>query len=111
MKRYAGTALSLAVLLLFIGPMITVYLFDCFTFSIHSFYDYLNPLYLYVKLFSETKYLVVCFCMDAMIFMLMTRRLGFLQNRDEHGSAKWASDHEISRIFNKRSLYRLGMRG
>lgn len=111
MKRYAGTALSLAVLLLFIGPMITVYLFDCFTFSIHPFYDYLNPLYLYVKLFSETKYLVVCFCLDAMIFMLMTRRLGFLQNRDEHGSAKWASDHEISRIFNKRSLYRLGMRG
>ncbi len=111
MKKYAGSIISLTALLCLISPMVTVYLFDCFTFSQQPFYTYLNFGYIYSKLFSMTKYLVVCLCIDGMIILLMSRRLASLHNHDEHGSAKWASNKEINQIFNKRTLYRDGMRG
>lgn len=98
------------VLLLFIGPMITVFIFDCFTFSNQEFYNYLNPIYIFGKLFTQIKYLVVCLCLDGMILLLMTRKLAFLINNNEHGSAKWASMFEVNKIFNKRTLYKDGLK-
>lgn len=111
MKKYIGTIFSMLALLFLIGPMITVFLFDCFTFDNQPFYSYLNVVYLYGKLFSNTKYLVVCMCLDGMIVLLMSKKLASLHNNDEHGSAKWANTSEINRIFSKRTLYRDGLRG
>lgn len=111
LKDKISTVLIMLFLNLFFMPMVTVYIFDCFTFDLHEFYYYLNIVYIYSKLFSNIKYLVVWLCLNGMIIMLMTRKLAFLQNKNEHGSAQWADQNEINRTFNKRTLYRDGMKG
>lgn len=111
MKDKITTVLVMSFLNLFLMPMITIYIYDCFMFELHDFYYYLNVVYIYGKLFSNIKYLVVWLCLDGMIIMLMSRKLASLHNKDEHGSAKWADQNEINSIFNKRTLYREGMKG
>lgn len=111
MRKRIGTYLSLGALVFYIAPMITVFVFDSFTLSQRAFYHYLDPFYLYDSLTSAMKYMVVWLCLSGMIVLLMTRSLAMLQNHDEHGSAHWADEHEINRIFTKRILYREGLKG
>lgn len=98
-------------LLFVIAPMITVFLFDSMTFINQPFYRYLDLTYLYTKLFSQTKYLVVWFCMSGLILMMMTKKLAYLQNNNEHGSAKWADKSELNRFFARKTLTRDGFKG
>lgn len=110
MKDRLSMVSVLVVLVFYISPMLTVYLFDCFTFHQQHFYDYLNIFYLYTQLFSSVKYLVVWLCFSGMMLLLMSRKLASLTNNNEHGSAHWADNAEINRIFCKRTLYRDGLK-
>lgn len=102
MKGKAHTAILLIFLILFLMPLCTVYIFDCFTFQQKDVLEYLNPFYLYKGLTSDMKHMIVWLCLSGFIILLMTGKLAVLQNHNEHGSAKWASISEINKIFHKR---------
>lgn len=70
---------------------------------------YLNIFHIYKIIFSQQKYIVCYISLILYCIFLSMRFFTKLRNRGEHGTERWATGWDISKIFNRRNLNASGV--